>query len=265
MTELLSQMYLKIDGANASEELMDKMISMEVDDNLLLPDMFSLYVSDPSFKFTDSDNLNVGKKIEISVKSNGSTTKLITGEITSIEPEFSELPAVLIRGYDQSHRLHRTKQTKTFIQETDSDIAQKIARECGLKAKVDSTREVHEYVCQDNQTDMEFLQDRAQRIGYRMYVEEGKLYFKQAPQTEPDVPVLEWGVNLLEFQARMTTAQQVTEVTVRGWDPKTKKEIIGNTAQTVYFLKRKGKELFHKYLKFLEDIVSEQKKTEAAQ
>ncbi len=51
--------------------------------------------------------------------------------------------------------------------------------------------------------------------------------FLQAPQTEPQVPVLEWGKNLLDFQARMTTAQQVTEVTVRGWDPKTKKEIIG--------------------------------------
>jgi uncharacterized protein involved in type VI secretion and phage assembly len=39
--------------------------------------------------------------------------------------------------------------------------------------------------------------------------------------------VLEWGINLLDFEARLTTSQQVTEVTVRGWDPKTKKEIIG--------------------------------------
>jgi phage protein D len=227
MAELLSQMYLKIDGTNASEEIMDNMISMEVDDNLLLPDMFSLCISDPSFKWTDSATFDVGKKIEISARSNGSTIKLLTGEITSIEPEFNEIPTVIIRGYDQSHRLHRTKETKTFIQETDSDIAKKIARQCGLKSDIDSTREVHEYICQDNMTDMEFLQDRAQRIGYRMYVEEGKLFFKQAPQTEPNVPVLEWGVNLLEFQARMATANQVTEVTVRGWDPKTKKEIIG--------------------------------------
>ncbi len=230
MTELLSQMYLKIGGSNASEEIMNSLITMEVDDSLLLPDMFSISLRDPSFKWTDSDTFEVGKQVEISAKNGNGTTKLLSGEITAIEPEFGAIPTVLIRGYDQSHRLHRTRQTKTYIQETDSDIAKKVARQCGLKADVESTREVHEYICQDNQTDMEFLQNRAKNIGFRMYVEDGKLYFRSAPQTEPTVPVLEWGVNLIEFQARMSTAQQVTEVTVRGWDPKTKKEIIGQAS-----------------------------------
>jgi len=227
--ELISQMYLKIDGANASEEVMDSLISIEVDDSLLLPDMFSVHLRDPSFKWADSDNFAPGKTVEITVRGEGGTTKLLSGEITALEPEFSQIagPSVVIRGYDQSHRLHRAKQTKTYVQMTDSDIARNIARDCGLNVKADSTREVHEYICQDNQTDMEFLQDRAQRIGYRMYVEDNTLYFRQALETEPQVPVLEWGINLLDFQARLTTAQQVTEVNVRGWDPKTKKEIIG--------------------------------------
>jgi phage protein D/phage baseplate assembly protein gpV len=227
--ELMSQMYLKIGGTNASEEMMDSLISIEVDDSLLLPDMFSIHLRDPSFNWADSDNFEPGKAVEITIREEGGTTKLLTGDITAIEPEFSQVagPTVVIRGYDQSHRLHRAKQTKTYVQETDSDIAKKVARRCGLKAKVDSTREVHEYVSQDNQSDMEFLSDRAERIGYRVYVEDDTLHFRQAPETEPQVPVLEWGVDLLEFLARLTTAQQVTEVIVRGWDPKTKKEIIG--------------------------------------
>ena len=227
--KLISQMYLKIGGKKASEEVMNSLDYIEVDDSLLLPDMFSICLRDPSFKWTDSDEFELGKPVEITAKGEGSTSKLLTGEITAIEPDFSRVaaPAVVIRGYDQSHRLHRTKQSKTYVQRTDSDIAQIIARECGLKAKVDSTREVHEYVCQDNQTDMEFLQDRTQNIGYRLYVEDDTLYFRKAPETEPQVPVLEWGTNLLEFEGRMTTAQQVTEVIVRSWDPKTKKEIIG--------------------------------------
>jgi phage protein D len=222
-------MYLKIGGSNASKDIMDSLISIEVDDSLLLPDMFSIRLRDPSFRWSGSQDFGLGKAIEISARGNGSTTRLLSGEITAIEPEFSQAvgPTVLIRGYDQSHRLHRAKETKTYVQETDSDIAKKIARDCGLKAQVDSTREVHDYVIQDNQTDMEFLQDRAQRIGYRLYVEEDTLYFRPTPETEPQIPVLEWGKSLLDFRARMTTAQQVTEVTVRGWDPKTKKEIIG--------------------------------------
>lgn len=227
--ELIAQLYLKIGGANASEEMMDSIISIAVDDSLLLPDMFSIHMRDPSFSWADSNNFELGKPVEISAQGENGTVKLLLGEITALEPEFSQAagPSLVVRGYDQSHRLHRARQTKTYVQETDSDIVQKIARGCGLKAEVDSTREVHEYICQDNQTDMEFLQQRAQRIGYRMYVEDDKLYFKQAPQSEPDIPELEWGQNLLEFQARMTTAQQVTEVNVRSWDPKTKKEIIG--------------------------------------
>ncbi|MCP4129715.1 MAG: ArsR family transcriptional regulator [bacterium] len=35
-----------------------------------------------------------------------------------------------------------------------------------------------------------------------------------------------------------------------------KKEIIGNKAQTFYFLSEEGKELFQRYLKFLEEIIS---------
>ncbi len=227
--ELISQMYLKIDGSNASEEIMDGLISIDVDDSLLLPDMFSVHLRDPSFKWTDSDDFALGKSVEIAVRGESGTSKLLAGEITAIEPEFSQAagPTVMIRGYDQSHRLHRSKQTKTYVQETDSDIAKKIARECGLRAEVDSTREVHEYVSQDNQTDMEFIRERAERIGYRVYVEDGTLNFRQAPETEPQVPVVEWGIDLLEFEARLTTAQQVTGVIVRGWDPKTKKEIIG--------------------------------------
>ena len=137
--ELISQMYLKIGGTNASKEIMDSLISIEVDDSLLLPDMFSIRLRDPSFRWSGSQDFGLGKAIEISARGNGGTTKLLSGEITAIEPEFSQAagPTVLVRGYDQSHRLHRAKETKTYVQETDSDIAKKIARECGLKAQVD--------------------------------------------------------------------------------------------------------------------------------
>ena len=226
--QLISQMYLKIGGQNASEEMMDAIESIEVDDSLLLPDMFAIHLRDPRFTWTDSDDFKLGKKVEISVGDENGTTKLLSGEITAIEPGYNQEvgPTVLFRGYDQSHRLHRSKQTKTYAQMTDSDIARQVARQCGLQVQADSTRVVHDYVIQDNQTDMEFLHERARRIGFRIYVEDGTLHFGQAPRAG-SAPVLEWGINLLEFQARLTTAQQVTEVIVRGWDPKTKKEIIG--------------------------------------
>jgi phage protein D len=231
--QYISQFYIKIAGANASEQIMDNLISIEVDDNLLLPDMFSILLRDPGFKTTDSDKFDLGKAVEISVRGANGPVKLMSGEVTALEPQFSRDigPTLLVRGFDQSHRLHRYKQTKSYVQMTDSDIAQSIARDCGLRADVDSTREVHTYVFQDNQTNMEFLLDRTQRIGYRMYVEDSTLYFKRQPTGSSTVPTLEWGKELLDFDARLTAAQQVKEVIVRGWDPKTKKEIIGQATR----------------------------------
>ena len=43
---------------------------------------------------------------------------------------------------------------------------------------------------------------------------------------------LVWGTNLLEFRARIAAAAQVSEVKVRGWDPKKKEAIIGQADVT---------------------------------
>ncbi len=227
--KLISHLYLKLGGTNASGEIYRNLISIEVDDSLLLPDTFSIHLHDPKFDWVNGTEFELGKKVEISAPVQGGTAKLLAGEITAIETHFSHGvgPTLTIRGYDQSHRLHRVRQTKPYLQKTDSDIAKDIARDCGLKAQVDDSGKVHEYVLQDNQTDYEFLRERARRIGFRWFVKEDTLYFKKALGTADRIPVLEWGMNLLDFEARMTTARQVTEVIVRGWDPKNKKEIIG--------------------------------------
>jgi phage protein D/phage baseplate assembly protein gpV len=233
--ELISQFYIKIDGADAPQRIVDNLISIEVDDSLNLPDMFTMQLRDPKLEWIDSDTLGIGKEVEISARGESGRAKLMVGEITACETNFKHGvgATMVVRGYDQSHRLNRGRQAKSFVQVTDSDIATKIARELGLKVEADSTTEVHEYVLQDNQTNLEFLESRAKRIGFRVLVEGDTLYFKRIPKEGTEVPVLEWGVNLSEFNARLTTSKQASEVEVRGWDPQAKREIVGraNRAQ----------------------------------
>lgn len=228
-TRLISQFYIKVDGSNISEGVMDKMVSIEVDDSLNIPDMFTLQFRDPDLELTGANTFDIGKEVELSVRGQNDTTALMTGEITSIETSFRQgTGAILIvRGYDQSHRLNRGRQTRSFVQMTDSDIANRIAREMNLRTDVDSTSEVYEYVLQENQTNLEFLQARAGRIGFRVMVEGDTLSFKNAPQSSSETPTLEWGDNLLEFNARLTTSRQVSEVEVRSWDPQSRREIVG--------------------------------------
>ncbi len=233
-TQFISQMYLKIDGTDAPEEMVHNLVYIEVDDSLNLADMFTVKIRDPELRWADSDTFAVGKSVEISTRGDNGRVKLISGDITSVESRFATGAGatLVVRGYDQSHRLNRGKQTKTFVQMTDSDIATRVAREAGLKVEAEPTREVYEYVLQDNQTNLEFLQGRARRIGYRVLVEEGTLYFKPAPEEAPQVPVLEWGVNLNSIETRLTTSQQIKEVVVRSWSPNGKREIVGRATRT---------------------------------
>ena len=203
-----------------------------VDTSLHLPDMFSISLDDPTLHWIDYPLLDIGKSVEISGKAAGgsTTTRLITkGEITAIEPELIEGTGttVIIRGYDKSHRLHRGKKTRVFLQMTDSDIVKKIAAESNLTSQVEATSKVHDHVFQDYQTDMEFIRGRAQRNGYYTYVEDGKLHFCREVSSSGQVVVLEWGKNLIDFQARFTTAEQVNKAVVHGWDVEKKQAIIG--------------------------------------
>lgn len=230
---------ITINKQPASRELMLAVIEIVVDDSLYLPDMFTLRLNDPYLEWVDSELLVVGAQIEIKATAaahgtqSGATDELLKGEITALEPVFNRdgEPILLIRGYDRSHRLHRGKISRSFLNSTDGEIAQRIAREVNLQAATDATPVVHEYVFQDNQTNLEFLQARAQRIGFEVFVKDSILNFKKRPQSPAQGPELNWGGNLQEFRPRLTTMTQVDEVIVRGWDPKTKRPIIGRVSK----------------------------------
>src|SRR4029453_17970953 len=108
---------------------------------------------------------------------------------------------------------------------TDSDVARKIASEAGLQPDITATRQVHPYLFQNNQTNLEFLRERATAVGYLFYVLGKTLCFKPLEQS-PSPVELSWAASLGEFRVRMTTLSQVQTLTARGWDPRSRKEIL---------------------------------------
>ena len=214
--------------------MMSAVISVEVDDSLTLPDMFTIHLGDPNLEWIDNDTFSLGTTVEIAARvEGGQETTILAGEVTGIEPYLSSEAgnSVIIRGYDRSHRLNRNKVTKSFVQMTDSDIASAIANDAGLQTQVDSTSEVHDYVLQKNQTDWEFLIERAQRVGFRVMVKDDKLHFERYPSAASQSPTLDFGVELLKCNARLTTARQVSEVMVLGWDPDNQQQIVGSATR----------------------------------
>lgn len=226
----ISHFFVKLGGAPVAEEFMASLFEITVENSLHMPDAATIVLNDPGLKWVDDAQLAPGKSIEVSAMSTpaGSKAKpVFDGEIVGLEPEFGpSTHKVAIRAFDRLHRLTRGRFVRSFQNVTDSDLARRFAGEAGLQADVETTRQVHPYLFQNNQTNLEFLRQRAEAVGFGLYVLGKRLCFKPMAGAATSID-LRWGASLTEFRPRLTTMQQVNTVTVRGWDPRTRKEIIG--------------------------------------
>jgi len=210
--------------------------SIRVDEDATLPGMFELELAggepDDATAWIDGDLFKVGGTVEIKLGYVDKLKTLIVAEITGLEPTFTRgsQPLLTVRGYDRRHRLQRGQKTRSFVQQKDSEIAATIAAEAGLTADATDSEVVHDYVLQANQTDMEFLQERARLIRYELLVEDKTLHYRPVQNDQGELLTITPEDDLLEFYPRLSTMGQFTEVKVRGWNPKDKKEIEGKAA-----------------------------------
>lgn len=208
-------------------------MSVTVDDAVDLPSMFALEFlnSDAASGelLLDQQQFSVGNTVEVKLGYGQELNAVVKGELTGVEVEFtsSALPKMTVRGYDRRHRLQRGRKTRTFLKQKDSDIAAKIAQEAGLSAETKASQVQHDYVLQANQTDMEFLLERARRIQYDLTIDDKTLKFLPVAHAERSIVTLTLDDDLAEFSARLSSVGQIDQTTVRGWDPRQKKELIG--------------------------------------
>ncbi len=222
---------IKIDGQNLSDEAMNNVQELVIENTLHLPDLATFRIEDQQFALHTQTQFQIGKSVEISLGTEQNhLTPVFAGEIVGIDHDMAAhmVATFVVRCYDRSHRLHRGRERKSFQNVKDSDIVQQLAGNCGLQADVDATTEVHPYVFQNNQTNWEFISMLAKRNGYRMYTSiDRTIHFKQVSDDGEGEIALEYGADLTSFRPRMSSSGQVNKVTVKGWDPTQKQGIIG--------------------------------------
>ncbi|NJN20021.1 MAG: VgrG-related protein [Leptolyngbya sp. RL_3_1] len=259
MPAYIAELTLKIGGSDAPDEVLENIQQVVVEESLHLPSMATLVIFNPYqpggeeedfFKYGTKaykDLLAMGEKIEVSLgRSTTESTEfeedksstLFKGEITAIETHFtadSQAP-IVVRAYDVTHRLHRGCHNRSFQNMSDTDIVKKIIGEVGLSAgTVDDAggpygygdiNDSKGYVFQHNQTNMAFMQMLANRNGFECFVQDDKFHFRK-PKSERTLN-LTWLQTLSSFSVRVSSAEQVKEVEVRGWDY-AKKEVVTET------------------------------------
>ncbi|MER8158779.1 type IV secretion protein Rhs [Streptomyces sp. NPDC094472] len=179
-----------------------------------------------------------------------------TGTISTLSPKFTDgaSPTVQVSGVDGLLRLKDRKptenETKIYRNLPDWRIAEQIAQRNHLRIEVTREGPTHDRVVQKNQDDATFLLERAKRLDFDCYIlpdattGEDTLYFIKPTDGRDGRPIRLYRLayapglstgptgrpaglipNLIEFTPTLTVSQQVSKVTVRGWDPRTKAPI----------------------------------------
>jgi phage protein D/phage baseplate assembly protein gpV len=221
---------VRLGGQALEPKVLQKLIEVRIQENLMLPDSFLMRISDPDMKQVDSSVYEIGAEVEILLASahEGTLQPVFKGQVTALEPEFSSGGAyVALRGYDNSHAMHRTKRTQTYQNVTAGDVAEKVASRSGLTlGTIDPSGAPHDFIQQSNESDWEFLWRLAGAIDFEVVVLDKELHFREAGGMADAEPItLAWGAQLVSFRPRVTGVQQMHEVLVRGWDPSTKQVI----------------------------------------
>lgn len=238
---------IKLNGTDFPQDLITAVEAVTVEDEINLPTMFRVQLNmvdskNGKWRGIDLKTFKPGDKITVSIGLDKVET-MVSGEITSLELNIGKHSLLEIRGYDLLHRLRMGTRNKVFSKKKDSEIASEIAREHGLSPQVDDTKTIYPYVFQNNQSNYEFLQKRAAYLDFEVYADDKKLFFvkSRAPKA-PELPDFTYRKDFEELNLELRSLTRGSQVTVRGWDVKEKKEIEASAKKGDESTKMGGKE-----------------------
>lgn len=220
---------VSVNGTDLPAELYNDLIDARVEQSIQLPDRFTLRFRDPFFEHFDDDaSFAIGSPVAITFHEGQNEAVVTQSEITStaIEPGTDGRHELVVSGLGLGHRLARGSEITTYVNLTDSQVASQIATRFGFEADVDKSTITHPYLLQCA-TAYQFLTERALRAGFRWWVSDGTLHFKNAAADPVPAPLV-WGSNLQRFRARCSAVEVSDDVQVRGWDPNQQQVLTGS-------------------------------------
>lgn len=206
--------------------------AVTVEQQLGRPDLARLVVTGGR-GLTFASGIDLGDDVRMAFREPAAeSTTLFTGEVLAVESGTGDAqPFVIIRGANRLHRLAGDPKTRTFTERTLASIVQSIAAEHGLAADVTDVPDVfYGTAHQVNQTDLDFLLERAGAVDADVTVEGHTLLFRPLRR---DAPVLRAtpgpgsDIRIACLLPRLSSSASVQGVVVTGRHPETGETFVG--------------------------------------
>ena len=220
---------IKANGAQLGAAQVDAFREVRVTNGLGVPAhariSFSTSVHDPTLV------PKLGDALVITLDGHGTTNwtifdGIVVGLGFELDSGFEQI--LTIEAYDKLYKLGRLSHAATYLQMKPADVIGKLAREVGLSTAIDGkfSPSVRPAAFQYG-TAYAYIDAMVREAGFEWRVTGNTL--KVSPRASAETPevAVEAGDNLVSFNARMSATEHVDEVTVTGWDVKTKKAIVG--------------------------------------
>ncbi len=185
---------------------------------------FSNVASDPGgsadFAFEDEAELRLGASIAVYAGDQDAPQEIFRGVITGLEAEFParEPPELLVLAEDRLQAARMTRRTRTYRDTSVADLAREIASNLNLEPVISGLTDSSATWVQLNESDLAFLRRILRRFDADLQIVGGELHVSPRQEVSRGELELEMFGQLQSVKFIADLSQQVTEVTVSGWD-----------------------------------------------
>ena len=175
----------------------------------------------------DGREFDFGADLKVAVGSDATQQNVFDGTVSAIEVVLgdSEQPLVVVLAEDRLMRLRMTARMRTYTNVTDAEVARTIAADHGLDADVSVDGPRYDVLQQVNQSDLAFLRERARLLQADLWCDGRTLHFSDRSARRGRRITLIHGADLLSCRITADLAHQRTQVTVGGYDERTRSVI----------------------------------------
>ncbi|MGB3182878.1 MAG: type VI secretion system tip protein VgrG [Cyclobacteriaceae bacterium] len=182
--------------------------------------LFDGSVAEQTFKVSGAEEFVPGKEIEIQAGYNNQNETIFRGIVIrhAIKTRKDQPGNLILDLKDVAIKMTVGKKNTYFTEVTDSDVIEEVLGRYGdITPEVEATNDEHAEMTQYYCTDWDFMMSRADANGMLAYISDGTLAIKTPAIADP-VLELEYGRNMIEFEAGMDVREQYKGTLTRSWD-----------------------------------------------